>query len=68
MSEHNYKDIWQEAMRQIGEEYKASGKDSDFQLWFNMEYVEDFSNTITVSVPSTFMCGQMQKRGHVKIL
>ena len=68
MSEHNYKDIWQEAMRQIGEEYKASGKDSDFQLWFNMEYVEDFSNTITVSVPSTFMWSQMQKRGHVKIV
>ena len=68
MSEHNYKDIWQEAMRRISEEYKASGKDSDFQLWFNMEYVEDFSNTITVSVPSTFMWSQMQKRGHVKIV
>ncbi len=66
MSEHNYKEIWQEAMRQIGEEYKASGKESDFQLWFKMEYVEDNYNTITVSVASTFMWSQMQIQGSVK--
>ncbi len=66
MSEHNYRDFWQEAVRQIREEYKAKGKDSDFQFWFNMEYVEDNYNTITVSVPSTFMWNQMQSKGYVK--
>ena len=55
-------------MRQIREEYKASGKEMEFQLWFNMEYVEDSFTTITVSVPSTFLWDQMQKKGHVRIV
>ena len=68
MSEHNYQEIWQEAMRQIGEEYKASGKANDFNVWFKMEYVEDNYNTITVSVASTFMWSQMQSKGSVKAI
>ena len=68
MSEHNYRDFWLEAMRQIREEYKAQGKEMEFQLWFNMEYVEDSFTTITVSVPSTFLWDQMLKKGHVRIV
>jgi len=66
MSEQNYKAIWQEALTQIEAEYKENGQETEFNLWYNMEYVEDENETITVSVPSDFMWSQMTERGNVK--
>lgn len=67
MSNNNYREVWQYAMDQIHEEYKKEGsqQETEFKLWFNMQYIEDTDNTITVSVPSEFLWLQMQKKGNV---
>lgn len=63
MSEQFYKDFFEEAMRQIREEYIANGKERDFKFYFNIEYIEDTFDTITVSVSSEMMWKQMEKNG-----
>lgn len=68
MSEHHYKDFFDEAMSQIHQEYKATGKEDEFTLWFNLAYVTDTISTITVSVASEFMWHQMNVRGNVDII
>ena len=55
MSEHNYEDVWKYALEQIKQQYIKSGKETEFKLWFNMNYVEDTISTITVSVASEFL-------------
>jgi chromosomal replication initiator protein len=67
MSNNNYREVWQYAMDQIHEEYKKEGsqQETEFKLWFNMQYVEDTDNTIIVSVPSEFMWLTMVKKGNV---
>lgn len=66
MGSNNYREIWQYAMNQIYENYKNKGQETEFQLWFNMQYVEDSQNTIIVSVPSEFMWQSMLKKGNIK--
>jgi chromosomal replication initiator protein len=63
MSEQFYKDFFEEAMNQIRDEYIANGKERDFKFYFNLEYIEDTFDTITVSVPSELMWRQMEKNG-----
>ena len=63
MSEQIYKEFFEEAMNQIRDEYIANGKERDFRFYFNLEYIEDTFDTITVSVPSEFMWKQMEKNG-----
>ena len=65
MPDNNYREIWQEAMNQIHEEYTASQQESEFNLWFNMQYEYDSNNTITVSTPSEFLWQTMLKKGNV---
>ncbi len=66
MSEQNYKEVWNEAIKQIHDEYKKNGQESEFKLWFNMEYIEDDINSITVSVASDFLWQSMVKKGNIK--
>jgi len=66
MSEQNYKEIFEEAMNQLHQEYTSCGQESEFILWFNFEYVEDTISEITVSVPSSFMGKQMENKGNFK--
>ena len=68
MSEKNYIAIWEEALNQIQEEFKQSGKENDFKIWFKMNYIEDTMEEITVSVPSDFMWIQMNQRGFVSLI
>ncbi|MCR5605967.1 MAG: chromosomal replication initiator protein DnaA [Treponema sp.] len=68
MSEHNYREIWQEAINQIHEDFKSKGQEDEFNLWFKMEYVEDTFTTITVAVASKFMWDLMVSRGYVDIV
>lgn len=65
MSENNLKDIWNLALSQIEEQYKAENKEDEFKLWFNMTYIEDNITTIKVSVPSAFMWQTMMSKGNV---
>jgi chromosomal replication initiator protein len=68
MSEHNYREVWQYAMSQIESEYKNNGKETEFKLWFNLEYIEDTINTITVAVASDFLWQTMIKKGNIEII
>ncbi len=68
MSENNLKDIWDSVISQIEQEYKDSGKETEFRLWFNMKYVEDNNFTVKVSVPSIFMWKSMVSKGYVDIV
>ncbi len=68
MSEQNYKEIFYEAMNQLHQEYINEGKENDFILWFNFDYVEDTISEITISVPSQFMGKQMESKGNIKKL
>ena len=63
MAEQNYRVFFEEALKQIHEEYKSEGKENEFTLWFNVSYVEDTISEITASVTSEFMRLQMEQRG-----
>jgi len=65
MSEHNYKEVWQYAMDQIHDQYKNAGQETEFRLWFNMDYVEDTLSTITVAVASEFLWQSMINKGNI---
>jgi chromosomal replication initiator protein len=65
MSEQNYRVFWEEALKQIHDEYKSKGLEDEFSIWFKMEYVEDTLSTITVSIPSEFMWKYMIDKGYV---
>lgn len=66
MSTQNYQVFWQEALKQLSEEYKSNGKEDEFKIWFKMDYVEDHDNVIVVNVPSEFLKIQMMSRGYVE--
>lgn len=68
MSENNLKEVWNLALNQIEEEYRKTGKELDFKLWFKMTYLEDNIQTIKVSVPSTFMWQQMITKDIVNVV
>lgn len=68
MSENNLKEVWNLALNQIEEEYRKSGKELDFKLWFKMTYLEDNIQTIKVSVPSSFMWQQMITKDIVNVV
>ncbi len=68
MSENNYKEAWDYTMKVLRDFYKSQNKEDEFKLWFNMNYVEDTIDTITVSVASTFLQLSMQKKGNFDIV
>lgn len=66
MSEQNYRAFWDEALKQIHDEYKEKGQENEFKIWFKMDYVEDNLSQITVAVPSEFMWSRMVSMGYVE--
>ncbi|WP_296016094.1 MULTISPECIES: chromosomal replication initiator protein DnaA [unclassified Treponema] len=68
MSSQNYKDFFEEAIKQIREEMNENNQSDEFTLWFNMDYVEDTLSQITVSVSSEFMWIQMNSKKYVQRL
>lgn len=66
MSNQNYKEFFEEAINQIHNEMNSAGREDEFILWFNMEYVDDNLSQINVSVSSEFMWVQMVKKGFVE--
>ena len=68
MSEKIYKEAWDYTMKVIHDLYKSQNKEDEFKLWFNMNYVEDTIDTITVSVASSFLQQTMQKKGNFDIV
>lgn len=68
MSENNYKEIWTESLNQLRSKYSQEGRENEFNLWFNLEYVSDQGNEITAAVASDFMLTQMKERGNIQII
>lgn len=68
MGENNYKEIWDAALSQIEREYSENGKGDMFKIWFNMEYVEDTFNTITVEVASPILRDMMIRKGYKQVV
>ncbi|MCR4734082.1 MAG: chromosomal replication initiator protein DnaA [Treponema sp.] len=63
-----YEEAWNYTMKVLQDEYKSKDKEDEFTLWFNMKYVEDTIDTITISFPSAFLLTAIQKRGNVEIV
>ena len=68
MSGNLYKEVWQFALKEIEKEYKEKNNLDEFNMWFNMNYVEDNNNIITVSVASAFMQQMMRSKGYFDII
>lgn len=68
MSENNFQEIWKESLNQLREQYRQENRENEFKLWFNLEYVSDEQNIITVAVASDFMRETMVKRGNIEII
>ena len=66
MSNKNYQPFWDEALKQICEEYKQKGNEDEFNIWFKLDYIEDESNVIKTKVPSVFMRQQIISHGYVE--
>lgn len=68
MSEKIYEEAWEYTMKVLHDLYKSQNKEDEFKLWFNMNYVEDTIDTITVSVASSFLKLTMEKKGNFDIV
>ncbi len=65
MSEQLYKEIFEEAMNLLHEEYKSAGNENEFILNFNLSYIEDTISEIKVGVASKFLWDRMIQKGNV---
>ena len=68
MEKEYYRDAFEFAMKELKEEYKSKNNEDDFTLWFNMTFVKDTIDSITVSVPSAFMQKMMTSKGYFSIV
>lgn len=68
MAEKIYEEAWKYAYEDLKQEYKLNGQEGLFTLNFNMNYVEDENDVITVSVASNFLQQMMSKRGSFEII
>ncbi len=63
MAKEFYKEAFQYAMEELKKEYQSKKEEDIFSIWFNMTYVSDTVNAITVSVASSFLKTMMSSKG-----
>ena len=68
MAKELFKEAFQYAMKELEKEFKAKNNEDEFSLWFNMKYVEDSIDSITVSVLSDFMKTMISSKGYFDLL
>lgn len=68
MAKELFKEAFQYAMKELEKEFKEKNNEDEFSLWFNMKYVEDSIDSITVSVVSDFMNSIIAERGYFNLL
>jgi len=68
MAKEFYKEAFQYAMEELKKEYKLKNNEDEFTIYFNMTYLEDSVDTITVSVASSFMETIMTSKGYFDIV
>lgn len=55
MSASDYSVFFDEAMRQIHEEFASAGKEQEFLLWFRIGFISFDNGKLTLSVPTNFI-------------
>ena len=68
MSENLYQDAWNYALDELHKKYVSEDRESEFLFNFNINYVSDDKNIITVSVQSPFMKNQVTSKGSLNII
>ena len=68
MAKEFYKEAFRYAMEELKKEYISKNNEDEFTFWFNMDYIEESLDTITVAVPSPFMQTMMSSKGYFDIV
>ncbi|MCQ2589100.1 MAG: chromosomal replication initiator protein DnaA [Treponema sp.] len=68
MAGHIYEEAFNYAMNEIHKDYISKKDEDTFLLWFNLDYVEDSKDTITVSVKTEFLSYNMIKNGYINTI
>jgi len=68
MSDRIYEEAFKYAMDEIHQQYVKEGKESAFTFNFNVTYVGDENETITVSVGNAFMKNQVTSKGTLTVI
>lgn len=68
MAENIYKEAWKCALDELHEQYISEDRENEFLFNFNINYVSDDNNVITVSVPTPFMKNQVTTKGSLNII
>ena len=68
MAKEFYKEAFQYVMEELKKEYISKNNEDEFLFWFNMNYVEDTVDSITVSVATSFMQTMMSSKGYFDIV
>lgn len=68
MSEKLYEEAWNFTIEELKKSYKEQNRENEFIFNFNMNYVEDSGDIITVSVANEFLKQMMTKKGSFEIV
>ena len=68
MAKELFKEAFKYAMNELEKEFKEKNNEDEFSLWFQMTYVEDSIDSITVSVISDFMNSMISSKGYFDLL
>jgi chromosomal replication initiator protein len=68
MAKEFYKEAFQFVMEELKKEYISKNNEDEFTFWFNMNYVEETADSITVSVASSFMKTRLIEKGYFSLL
>jgi len=68
MDSWNYSAFLNEALIQIKDEFNQQGREGEFYMWFNLEYVESKEFKIIASVMTSFMQKEFKNRGYIDMV
>ena len=68
MSEKMYEEAFKYAMEELHTQYLNENRENEFVFNFNVNYVEDTIDTVTVSVASPFMKNQVTSKGSLTVI
>ncbi len=68
MSEKMYEEAFEYAMEELHTQYINENRENEFVFNFNVNYVEDTIDTVTVSVASPFMKNQVTSKGSLTVI
>ena len=68
MSEKMYEEAFKYVMEELHTQYINENRENEFVFNFNVNYVEDTIDTVTVSVASPFMKNQVTSKGSLTVI